>query len=70
MHMTLINTRYDKSSSCERSFHKPKTFDATTILDKYANYNFGEQEVNEILLSSMQAKDSDGFYKTIASIKF
>lgn len=63
MHMTLINTRYDKS------FYNTK-FDATTILEKYTNYNFGGQEVNEILLSSMQAKDSDGFYKTIASVKF
>lgn len=79
LHMTLINTRYDKeedekdgngNTTPRRHYWKPKTFDATSILEKYADYNFGSQDVNEILLSSMREKDSDGFYKKIASVKF
>lgn len=51
--------------------HLPKTFfDATPILEKYADYEFGSQEVNEILLSSMREKDDDGYYQKIASIEF
>lgn len=78
LHMTLINTRFDKEkdekdgngNAMPRRHRKPKTFDATTILEKYADYEFGSQEVTEILLSSMAESDSDGFYKTIASVQF
>lgn len=78
MHMTLINTRYDKgqkekdgngNATPRHRYREKKTFDATSILEKYADYDFGSQEVTEILLSSMSEKDSEGFYKTIASVK-
>lgn len=75
--MTLINTRYDKGESGKDGngngtprYRIRKTIDATAILEKYKNYNFGSQEVNEILLSAMFEKDDDGFYKKIASVKF
>lgn len=78
MHLTLINTRYDKGESGKDGdglyraprLRKRKTIDATTILEKYKNYDFGSQEVNEILLSAMSEKDDDGFYKKIGSVKF
>lgn len=79
MHMTLINTRYDKSPSDKdgngnatprRRPRNHKTFDATSLLEKYAEYDFGCQEASEILLCAMSEKDDEGFYKKIASVKF
>lgn len=79
MHMTLINTSHDKGQT-ENDGHENatprhrrwahKTFDATALLEKYADYDFGSQEVKEILLSKMSEKNDDGFYKTIASVNF
>lgn len=48
---------------------KKAFFDANAILEKYCEHDFGSQVVTEILLSSRSEKDSDGFYKTIASVK-
>lgn len=45
------------------------SFDASSILEKYHDYDFGSQDVTEILLSSRTEEDSDGFPKTIASVK-
>lgn len=60
--MTVMNVKYTKN--------KIKSFDATQIFDQYADFEFGSQEVNQIHLVAMQLKDSDGFYKYIASIEF
>lgn len=77
--MTLINASHDKgqteidgheNATPRRRGRTHKTFDATALLEKYADYDFGSQEVKEILLSKMSEKDDDGFYKTIASVKF
>lgn len=57
-----MNVKYTKN--------KIKSFDATHILDQYADFEFGSQEVNQIHLVAMQLKDSDGFYKYISSIEF
>lgn len=46
-----------------------ESFDASSILDKYYDHDFGSQDVTEILLSSRTEEDSDGFPKTIASVK-
>lgn len=62
LHMTLLNVKYSKG--------KRKSFDATEIFKQYADYEFGCQEINQILLVSMNQKDPDGFYKSIASIEF
>lgn len=49
---------------------RSKNFDARHILEKYADYEFGSQQFNEIHLAIMQSKDFDGFYKCTASIQF
>lgn len=63
LHMTLLNVKYLKKV-------KNKSFDATQILEQYADFAFGSQEVNQIHLSVMSQKDPDGFYKCIACIEF
>ena len=36
----------------------------------WADFSFGEEPVNALHLCSMNAKDKDGFYKCVASLKF
>lgn len=74
MHMTFIKSKYkEKSENNWRSggrFPAKDFFNASSILERFADYDFGSQEVNEIQLSSMREKDDDGYYKTISSVKF
>ncbi|XP_031617297.1 activating signal cointegrator 1 complex subunit 1-like [Contarinia nasturtii] len=74
LHMTLINANLtnrdeDGNASAVQKF-KAKTFDARHILEKYAQYEFGSQQFNDIYLSIMQTKDVDGFYKCTSTIQF
>ncbi|XP_055320538.1 activating signal cointegrator 1 complex subunit 1-like isoform X2 [Sitodiplosis mosellana] len=73
LHMTLINANnrndYDDDESKSQKY-QARNFDARHILEKYADYEFGSQQFNEIHLAIMQSKDADGFYKCTASIQF
>lgn len=73
LHMTLINANHanreeDGNTNVQR--FKAKTFDARHIVEKYAQYEFGSQQLDEIYLGIMQSKADDGFYKCTASIQF
>lgn len=63
LHMTLLNVKYLKKA-------KHKSFDARHILEQYADFDFGCQEVKQIHLAVMSQKDPHGFYKCISSIEF
>lgn len=65
LHMTVMNVKYLKSK-----YSKIKSFNATHILERFADFEFGSQEVNKVYLASMREKDPDGFYKCIASAEF
>lgn len=59
------------SGSTNNNRHKirPKNFDARNILDKYADYEFGQQTLTEIHLAIMKSNDAkNGFYKCTTSI--
>lgn len=72
--MTLIKSQHKEKTQVNGHptvrYHQKTFFDASSILEKFAEFEFGVQEVNEILLSSMLVKDDEGYYKEIASIKF
>lgn len=78
MHMTLINTKYDKANETDgddtTSKHRQQkvraTFDARSILETYENHQFGNQDINEIQLCLMHSNGCDGFYQSSTSIKF
>lgn len=61
--MTLMNVKYVKPRK-----QQTKSFDATHIFEYFTEFEFGNQEVNQVLLVEMKEKDADGFYKCIASI--
>lgn len=79
LHMTLIKAT--KSSKGEdgdddddgnnRNKIRSKNFDARHILDKYADYKFGEQLITEIQLAILKSNDTqNSFYKCTTSIQF
>lgn len=50
---------------------KLRHIDAREILTKYADYEFGIQEINEIFLALIRSKATpDGFYEIVSSVKF
>lgn len=73
MHMTLINTgnAFFKIENGQKKRRRSRPqFDGRSILEKFANFEFGSQEVNHIHLALRRSKGSDGFYVLISSIEF
>ncbi|XP_067007831.2 activating signal cointegrator 1 complex subunit 1 isoform X2 [Anabrus simplex] len=76
LHVTLMNTlfREDKGGVSEHETskrrHKPReSFDATNVLKMFENFNFGEQQVDNIHLSQRYTtSNTDGYYKASATI--
>lgn len=78
LHVTLLNTKYRKvtttrtteSPSPKKSkwFYKKQPFNASKIIEKYKDFNFGETDFKSLHLSSISTVDEDGFYKRISSI--
>lgn len=58
--MTVMNAKCIKPKS-----KKFKSFDATVILERFSNFDFGHQEVDQIYLAEIKLKGEDGFYKCI-----
>lgn len=58
--MTIMNVKYMKPKT-----KRSKSFNATEIFERYGNFDFGQQEVNQIYLADMKRKDEDGFYKCL-----
>lgn len=64
-------SRSTDATSNNRNKFRTKGFDARNILDKYADYEFGQQFITEIHLAIMKSSDSqNGFYKCTTSVQF
>lgn len=61
--MTLMNIKYAK-----RRNKKANSFDATHIFEQHTDFEFGCQEVSQIMLVDMKRMDEDGFYKCVTSV--
>ncbi|KAJ8916247.1 hypothetical protein NQ315_016387 [Exocentrus adspersus] len=73
LHMTLINTKYrkesDNPSPSRKRWVKRVSFDASSIMEKYKDFVFGESDFDSIHLSLISSKGEDGFYKPLSIIK-
>lgn len=76
LHVTLMNSlfrRDDGDSDMSKSEIQRRTresFDATSILKKFQDYDFGEITVESVDLSRRYSKAANGYYEATASIKF
>ncbi|XP_037050921.1 activating signal cointegrator 1 complex subunit 1 isoform X1 [Bradysia coprophila] len=65
LHVTLINTRFVNGGEADNA----RTFDCRSILDTYADYEFGTQNITEIHLSTRYTTATDGFYEATYRLK-
>lgn len=76
LHLTMINTGFYKPDNREGNFgHTRKNkrhgpFDASRVLAKYKDYNFGSVTLNEIQISQIGSRGEDGFYLSIGKLQF
>ncbi|CAK1603017.1 unnamed protein product [Parnassius mnemosyne] len=70
LHVTLMNSKYRNKSSLvsddvriSNTQRIKETFDGSNILNKFANYDFGVIEINNIHLSQRKTMGSDGYYQ-------
>ncbi|KAL3280685.1 hypothetical protein HHI36_003922 [Cryptolaemus montrouzieri] len=63
LHVTLLNSLFRKDGSDKRT-----TFDASYILEKYKNYEFGSGVFKSIDLSIRFSTGKNGYYDSVVSI--
>lgn len=71
LHMTLINTKYRKNlpNLPNKRYPQRQPIDATSLIEKYKDFYFGEALLDEIHLSIMSTVADDGFYKPLSVLK-
>ncbi|XP_007558346.1 activating signal cointegrator 1 complex subunit 1 isoform X1 [Poecilia formosa] len=77
LHGTVMNTLFRKDTTVEnrggagkQATSEREAFDARNILKKFANYSFGEFELNTVQLSQRYSTDCTGYYSSAGSISF
>lgn len=81
LHGTVMNTLFRKDSTgCfpvedrggagRQAISEREAFDARNILKTFANYSFGELELNTVQLSQRYSTDCTGYYSSAGSISF
>lgn len=61
LHVTLINSRYRTPSNDVRK--NRESFDGSDILERYADFDFGMVELNQLHLSQCHSAGDDGYYQ-------
>ncbi|KOB66100.1 Activating signal cointegrator 1 complex subunit 1 [Operophtera brumata] len=61
LHVTLINSKYRKTS--DDAGKKRETFDGSEILQRFKDFDFGVVELNQIHLSQRDSAGDDGYYQ-------
>lgn len=69
LHVTLINSLFGSESDPGDGKGERETFDASRIMEKYREYNFGKVVVKEIHLSQRYTTGSNGYYEATSLIK-
>lgn len=67
LHATLMNTKYARSRFEERSSER-ETFDASVLMERFGQVDFGSVQLKEIHLSALDEMGDDGYYRCMASI--
>ncbi|CAG9863189.1 unnamed protein product [Phyllotreta striolata] len=68
LHMTLINTKYRKKSSYRNSRRRYESLDATKIMEKFKDFEFGTCEFKTLTISEMSSVGEDGFYRSLIRV--
>ncbi|KAK5646307.1 hypothetical protein RI129_004771 [Pyrocoelia pectoralis] len=71
LHATLINSIFRKTDKQNKNTEEKvgrKTFDASYILKRFKNYNFGEADLNFIHLSIRFTKSESSYYDALCTV--
>eukprot|EP00931_Biecheleriopsis_adriatica_P055862 TRINITY_DN33109_c0_g1_i1.p1 TRINITY_DN33109_c0_g1~~TRINITY_DN33109_c0_g1_i1.p1 ORF type:complete len:367 (-),score=104.24 TRINITY_DN33109_c0_g1_i1:24-1124(-) len=67
LHATLMNTKYGRSRF-EESRSTRETFDASVLMEKFGQVDFGAVQLQELQLSCLDEMGDDGYYRSLASV--
>jgi len=69
LHATLLNTKYSKTNWREDGARGDReTFDASVMMEKFGQVDFGEVQLRELQLSCLDEMGDDGYYRSLASL--
>lgn len=71
LHATLMNTKYSKAAQWQRDDGQRgdrETFDASALMERFGQVDFGTLQLQEIQLSSLDEMGDDGYYRSNFSI--
>lgn len=65
LHATLMNTKYSKT---ERSRGDRETFDASALMERFSQVDFGTVQLRELQLSCLDEMGDDGYYRSLHKV--
>jgi len=66
LHATLMNTKYSKHGwQADGSRAERETFDASTLMERFGQVDFGEVQMRDIQLSCLDEMGDDGYYRAL-----
>lgn len=69
LHATLMNTKYNKSNWREDGSRGDReSFDASAMMERFGQVDFGEVPLREIQLSCLEEMGDDGYYRSLLSV--
>merc|ERR1712003_566347 len=71
LHATLMNTKYSKAQWREEAPAQRgdrDTFDASALMERFGEVDFGAVNLREIQLSSLDEIDNDGYYRSLFNV--
>jgi len=69
LHATLMNTKYSRTNWREDgSRGERETFDASALMERFGQVNFGDLKLQELQLSCLDEIGDDGYYRSLFSI--
>merc|ERR1719321_908197 len=69
LHATLMNTKYSKTNYREDGSRGDReTFDASVLMEKFGQVDFGTVQMKELQLSCLDEMGDDGYYRSLFSL--
>merc|ERR1712060_729932 len=72
LHATLMNTKYSRNRVDgrfeERRSAERETFDASPLMERFGQIDFGQVRLQELQLSCLDEMGDDGYYRSLASV--
>lgn len=72
LHATLMNTKYSRNRMDgrfeERRNAERETFDASPLMERFGQVDFGQVRLRELQLSCLDEMGDDGYYRSLASV--